>query len=60
MRVKSEKNNGEGNFCSKFLVRLTGEDMSKLNYSSDILGVSKSEILRKGLETQYQLARLKG
>ena len=60
MLTKTEKRKRDGSFCSKFLVRLTGEDMGKLSYSSDILGISKSEILRKGLEMQYQLARLKG
>lgn len=60
MQMKTEKSKRDGGFCSKFFVRLSREDMSKLNYSSDILGISKSEILRKGLEMQYQLARLKG
>lgn len=37
-------------------VRLTDDELSALNYLSYELGLSKSEILRRGIDLQVQMA----
>lgn len=39
---------------SYFTVRMNAEYMNKLNYLSMETGVSKSDIVRKGIEMQYK------
>lgn len=38
-------------------VRLDKETVEKLDYVSDELSISRSEVVRKGIEEQYQKAK---
>ena len=40
-----------------FKVRLDTELNNKLNETAEILGVKKSEVVRRGIESEYQKAK---
>lgn len=39
--------------------RVDSETLKKLDYSAEKLGISKSEVVRKGIEDEYQKAKEK-
>lgn len=38
-------------------IRLSETDLSKLNYSSKVLGLTKAEVIRQGIEKMYDKAK---
>lgn len=41
---------------SNIHVRLSEEDIRRLEYSAEVLGVAKAEIIRQGIDLMYQKA----
>ncbi len=39
---------------NQFRVRLTNDDLEKLNKCSDILGINKSDVIRKGIDLVHK------
>ena len=47
----------DGSKTEKYLVRLSKEDVEMLERAAEKMGVSKSEVIRKGISTQFSLAK---
>lgn len=54
-----EKKCRDGSKTREFKVRMSEEDMKKLEFASQIFDISKSDIIREGIERKYQMARYK-
>lgn len=47
------KRTRDGSKTEDFKLRMSKEDMKKLDETSKKLGISKSEVLREGISSQY-------
>lgn len=54
-----EKKRRDGSKTERYEIRLSREDMQKLEFASQQLGMSKSDIIRKGISIEYDFANIK-
>ena len=53
-----EKRRRDGSKTERCVLRMSREDMQKLEEASKKLGVSKSDVIRKGIAMEYNLAKM--
>lgn len=53
------KRTRDGSKTERYMVRMSKEDMQKLETASQVLGKTKSDIVREGIEVKWQLTRYK-
>lgn len=53
----AEKRRRDGSKTCEFKFRMSREDMNKLEEASKKLGVSKSDVLRDGIDLEYNLTK---
>lgn len=50
----------DGSKTEEIKVRISREDADMLKFASEKMGVSKSDIVRKGIFVEYNLAKIQG
>ncbi len=55
--MPSEKKSRKGDKTCEFKFRMSREDMKKLEETSQKLGISKSDVLRDGINLEYLKAQ---
>lgn len=50
---------GESSKDRGYRIRMSDEELQRLDYCSEILGLSKAEIIRHGIEKMYEEAQKK-
>lgn len=47
----------DGGKTERINIRMSKEDLEKLDYTAEKMGISRAELIRKGITAQYNLAK---